>query len=56
MKKGSGTFLFHKMFSMPRVCRTVNRNEQRQDIIMAMVSCLLCYKDILGAIAAHKAP
>ena len=34
-------FLFHKMFSMPRVCRTVNRNEQRQDIIMAMVSCLL---------------
>ena len=22
---------------------------------MAMVSCLLCYKDILGAIAAHKA-
>ena len=41
-KKGSGTFLFHKMFSMPRVCRTVNRNEQRQDTtIMAMVSCLL---------------
>ena len=34
-------FLFHKMFSMPRVCRTVNRNEQRQDIIMAMVPCLL---------------
>ena len=54
--EGSGTFLFHKMFSMPRVCRTVNKNEQRQDIIMAMVSCLLCYKDILGAIAAHKVP
>ena len=55
-EKGFGYFLFHKMFSMPRVCRTVNKNEQRQDIIMAMVSCLLCYKDILGAIAAHKAP
>ena len=27
--------------SATRVCRTVNRNEQRQDIIMAMVSCLL---------------
>ena len=40
-KKGSGTFLFHKMFSMPRVCRTVNRNEQRQGIIVVMVSCLL---------------
>ena len=40
-EKGFGYFLFHKMFSMPRVCRTVNRNEQRQDIIMAMVSCLL---------------
>ena len=53
-EKGFGYFLFHKMFSMPRVRRTVN--EQRQDIIMAMVSCLLCYKDILGAIAAHKAP
>ena len=55
-KKGSGTFLFHKMFSMPRVCRTVNKNEQRQDTTITVTPCLLCYKDILGAIAAHKAP
>jgi len=27
---------------------TVNRNEQRQDIITAMVSCLLCYMVRLG--------
>ena len=55
-KKGSGTFLFHKMFSMPRVCRTVNKNEQRQDTTITVTPCLLCYKDILGAIAAHKVP
>ncbi len=56
MKKGSGIFLFHKMFSMPRVCRTVNKNEQRQDATITVTPCLLCYKDILGAIAAHKVP
>ena len=44
------------MFSMPRVCRTVNKNEQRQDTTITVTPCLLCYKDILGAIAAHKAP
>ena len=55
-EKGSGAFLFHKMFSMPRVCRTVNRNEQRQDTTITVTPCLLCYKDILGAIAAHKVP
>ena len=55
-KKGSGTFLFHKMFSMPRVCRTVNKNEQRQDTTITVTPCLLCYKDILGTIAAHKVP
>ena len=43
LRKGSGIFLFYKMFSMPRVCRTVSKNEQRQGIIMAMVPCLLCY-------------
>ena len=32
---------------------TVNRNEQRQGIIMAMVSCLLCYMAHSGAIAAY---
>ena len=32
---------------------TVNRNEQRQDIITAMVSCLLCYMVRLGVIAAY---
>jgi hypothetical protein len=37
-KKGSGTFLFTGC-SATRVRRTIN--EQRQDIIMAMVSCLL---------------
>ena len=56
VRKGSGTFLFHKMFSMPRVCRTVNKNEQRQDTTITVTPCLLCYKDILGAIAAHKVP
>ena len=56
-EKGFGHFfLFHKMFSMPRVCRTVNRNEQRQDTTIMVTPCLLCYKDILGAIAAHKVP
>ena len=42
--------------SATRVCRTVNRNEQRQDTTITVTPCLLCYKDILGAIAAHKAP
>ena len=50
MNKGSGTFLFHKMFSMPRVCRTVNKNEQRQDIIMAMVPCLLLWNQVRNLI------
>ena len=31
----------------------VNRNEQRQGIIVVMVSCLLCYMTRLGAIAAY---
>ena len=43
-KKGSGTFLFYKMFFMPRVCRTVNENEQRQGITMMVVPCLCYYK------------
>ena len=32
---------------------TVNRNEQRQGIIVAMASCLLCYMAHSGAIAAY---
>ena len=51
MKKGSGIFLFLEIYRSNRT-----ENEKRQDIITAMVSCLLCYKDILGAIAAYGAP
>ena len=48
-------FLFARG-SAEGLLRTVNRNEQRQDTTITVTPCLLCYKDILGAIAAHKAP
>ena len=48
-------FLFARD-SAEGLLRTVNRNEQRQGITITVTPCLLCYKDILGAIAAHKVP
>ena len=51
-RKGSGTFLFIRG-SAEGLLGTVNRNEQRQGIIVAMASCLLCYMAHSGAIAAY---
>lgn len=46
---GSGVFFVHGGLRL----RNGAVNNQRQGIIMAMVSCLLCFMAHLGAIAAY---